>query len=256
MDQHLILLIEPSMKTNLIFKEINENIRSIILLLAIFNFSSCNSQVIKDNSKLSISPQKSFNSLMNYCDTHLDQLSSDSLIYYVDSIYRYTYRIDTTGTECLNLMIRLSKKSLSINQTSLLAAEKLGSLYLSNKEYQKALEILNKYFNDTSDVIHLMSKSEIYLKLGNREMANIGFDIVKRKCERILQNNPNLKKDSFLGYTYMLSIIAFVQEGKMAALTRMNLAKTKYPDDPFVNGLYDNFEGFMNEEELINHYLP
>jgi len=256
MDQHLILLIEPLMKTNLIFNGINKNISSTILLLALLNFSSCNAQVIKDNSKMSISPQNSFNTLLNYCDNHIDQLSSDSLILYVDSIYRYTYRIDTTGTKCLDLMIRLSKKSLSINQSSIIAAEKLGSLYLSNKEYQKSLEILNKYFNDTSDVIHLMSKSEIYLKFGNKEMANIGFDIVKRKCKRILQNNPNLKKDSYIGNMYILSVIDFMQDGKKAALDRMSIVKYKYSNDPYVIGLFEKFESFNNEQDLINYFLP
>ena len=247
--EHLILM-------DLTFSKKLNKIALIISLLTILATISCNPQTTIDKGLSHISPQQSFDSLLKYCETHIYQLPSDSLLFYADSIFRSIYNVDTTGSNCLDLMIKLSEQSLKKDPLSIDAAQHLFSFFMSKKQYYNAIEIGNKYFADTSDVVHLLTKSIIYLKLGNREMANSGFDIVKRKCERILKNNPNLKKDSYLGNTYMLSIIAFVQEGKKAALTRMNLAKIKYPDDPFVNGLYDNFEGFKNEQELINHYLP
>lgn len=241
---------------DLTFSNKLSKIAPIISLLTILTTISCTPQTIKNKELSNISPKQSFDSLLRYSETHIYQIPSDSLLLYTDSIFRSIYNVDTTGSNCLDLMIRLSEQSLKKDQSSIDAAQHLFSLYMSQKQYYKAIEIGNKYFADTSDVVHLLTKSIIYLKLGEREMANKGFDIVKRKCERILQNNPSLKKDSYLGNIYMLSVIDFIQDGKKAALTRMNLAKNKYPDDPFVNGLFDNFKGFKNEQELINNYLP
>ena len=254
MEEHLIK--EHMILMDLTFSKKLNKIAPIISLLTMLTTISCTPQTIKNKGLSNISPKQSFDSLLRYSDTHIYQIPSDSLLFYADSIFRSIYYVDTLGSNCLDLMIRLSEQSLKKDQSSTDAAQHLFSLYMSKKQYYKAIEIGNKYFTDTSDVIHLLTKSILYLKLGEREMANKGFDIVKRNCERILQNNLTLKKDSYVGNIYMLSVIDFIQDGKKAAVTRMNLAKNKYPDDPFVNGLFENFERFKNEQELINHYLP
>jgi len=249
-----LLIIEHMILMDLTFSESRNKAVTTIIFLTMLASISCTSQTNKANSD--ISSKQSFDLLLKYSETHIYQLPPDSLLFYADSIFRSTYFVDTTGTNCLDLMIRLSEQSLKKDISSINAAQHLFSLYMSNKQYYKAIEIGNKYFADTSDLVHLLTKSIIYLKLENREMANKGFDIVKRNCERTLQNNTNLKKDSYIGNMYVLSIIAFIQDGKKAALQRMSIAKHKYSNDPYVNGLFEKFEGFNNEQDLINYYLP
>jgi tetratricopeptide (TPR) repeat protein len=236
-------------------KKLNK-IALIIMLLTILTTISCTPQTIKNKGLSNISPKQSFDSLLRYSETHIYQIPSDSLLFYADSIFRSIYNVDTIGSNCLDLMIRLSEQSLKKDQSSIDAAQHLFSLYMSKKQYYRAIEIGNKYFADTSDVVHLLTKSIIYLKIGEREMANQGFDIVKRNCERILQNNPNLKKDSYLGNMWMISLILYIKDGKEKSLLNFKLAKDKYPDDLFVSGLYEKIEGYTNVNDLIENNLP
>lgn len=216
--------------------------------------SSCKPQV-SQNRPDSIKPSnQSFIALMKYCDTHLYQLSSDSLIYYVDTLFRYSYRIDTTGSDCNSLMIDLLEQALKKDQSSTKAANRLFKLYTVTKQYEKAIEVSNAYLNDTSNIAILLGKSMMYYKIGEIEKADSGFNTVRARCEKV-QDNPKLKKEYYLGKMWMLSLVIFIQEGKERSLLNFKSVKDKYPDDIIVSGLYEKIKGFNNVNDLIEDNL-
>jgi len=153
-------------------------------------------------------------------------------------------------------MINLLEQALKKDQFSKKAAEQLCSLYAQKKQYQKVIEVSNKYINDTTDIIHLYYKSMIYYKIGEKAKADSGFTFVRKRCEMILKDRPNPTKESYLGNMLPLSIILFIQEGKEKALLNFKSAKDKYPDDLLVSGLYEQIEGYKNVDDLIEKNIP
>ena len=228
----------------------------LIFSLVLFVSSGCKSQISNGQADRSKYLFPSLISLMKYCDSHMDQLSSDSLIYYTDSIWRYSYYNDTSGLKFNSLLSKLSEEALKKDKSSKKAAQRVLSLSLLEKRYEKALDISNHYFNDSSDLVHLLSKSMIYWRIGDNGNADKGFRFIKSKCERILQLDPNLKKENYLGNMWMLGLTSFILDGKEKALIRMREMTDKYPDDKFVNGLFEKVENYSNADELIKNNLP
>ena len=232
------------------------NVYLIITLSVLFVYISCMSQSSQDKSDSNKTLKESFDSFMKYCDLHVYQLSSDSLVYYTDSIFRYSYEIDTTGSNSNGLMMKLLEQALRIDPSSTKAANRLCNLYAVKKQYEKAIKISDTYLNDTSDIVVLSLKSMMYYKIGEKEKANNGFTFVRKKSERIIKDNPNLEEKYYVGNMWMISIILFIQEGKEQSLLNFKLAKDKYPDDRFVSGLYEKIEGYKNIDDLIEKNLP
>lgn len=237
-------------------KKLFFNVYLIIALLVLIAYSSCKSQSSQNSPQTNKTLKESFDSFMKYCDSNISQLSCDSLVFYTDSLFRYSYKIDTTGSNSNGLMMKLLEQALKIDPSSSKAANRLFNLYAVKKQYEKAIEVSNIYLNDTSNIIVLLGKSMMYYKIGEKAKADSGFDFVKKRCELILKVNPNPKKESYLGNTWMISLILFSYEGKEKALLNFQKAKDKYPDDRFVSGLYENIEGYKNVDDLIEKNLP
>lgn len=232
------------------------NVYLIITLLVLSVSLSCKSQSSQDKSDANKTLKESFDSFLKYCDSHAYQLSSDSLVYYTDSIFRYSYVIDTSGSNSNGLMMKLLEQALKIDTSSTKAANRLCNLYAVKKQYEKAIEISDTYLNDTSDIVVLSLKSMMYYKIGEKEKAENGFNFVSKRCQLIIKENPNLKEENYIGNMWMISIILFIQEGKEQSLLNFKLAKDKYPDDRFVSGLYEKIEGYKDVDDLIEKNLP
>jgi len=232
------------------------NVYLIIVFLVLFGSSTCKSQTFQNSIETNKTSKGSFDTFMKYCDSHLYQLSSDSLLYYTDSMFRYAYEVDTTGSNSIGLMIKLLEQALKIDTTSTKAANRLSNLYTVKKQYRQAIQVAETYLNDTSDILVLSFKSMLYYKIGEKEKANAGFDFVRKRCELIIKNNPDLKPENYIGNMWMISLILFVQQGKEQALLNFKLVKDKYPDDRFVSGLYEKFEGYKDADDLIEKNLP
>lgn len=216
---------------------------------------SCKPQASQNGPSSNISLNQSFITLMKYCDTHLYELSADSLAYYGDSIFRYSYSIDTSGSNSNSLMIKLLEQALKKDQKSTKAAIRLFNQYTFTKQYEKALNISTIYLNDSSDHVLLLEKSMIYYKIGEKGKANSGFKAVRSRCEKLL-TNPYLKKDYYLGHMWNISMVIFIQESKEKSLLNFKSAIDKYPDDLFVSGLYEKIEGYNSVNDLIDNNLP
>ena len=122
--------------------------------------------------------------------------------------------------------------------------------------YKELIDISNKYLNDSSDILHLLTKSMVYWKIGDKGNADKGFRFIKSKCDRILEQNPNLVKEKYLGNIWMLGLTTFILDGKEKALIRMKEMTEKYPDDKFVTGTYEKIGNYSNANEIIEDYLP
>lgn len=237
-------------------KKLSCNGYLIIALLVLFVSSNCKSQCSQYSPATNKNLKESFDSFMKYCDSHIYQLSSDSLVYYTDSIFRYSYEIDTTGYHSNGLMMKLLEQALKIDPSSTKAANRLFNLYAVKKQYRKAIQVSDTYINDTSDILVLSSKSMMYYKIGEKEKADNGFTFVRKRSELVIKDNPNLEEKYYIGNMWMISLMIFIQEGKEQSLLNFKIVKEKYPEDRFVSGLYEKLEGFKNVDDLIEKNLP
>jgi len=243
-------------KFNTHFELKSFRIRSVMTFVLLMIFTGCRPQVSQNKSGQKLSLNNSFRECMLYCDSHANKLSGDSLVYYADSIFRYSYMIDTTGSNCDVLMIRLLEKALSSEYSSKKAAYQLFSLYTTKKQYEKSIIVSNIYLSDTTDILHSFYRSLIYLKIGENEKAQIGFNSVRRKLEWAINQQPYLKNESYKGNMYILSLILFIQEGKNQALQNYKQVTEKYPDDLGCKQVFQELKNFKNADDLINKIIP
>jgi len=229
-----------------------KSVMTSILLLAV---SGCRPQVTQNNTVQKMPLDKSFKDCMLYCDTHANKLSGDSLVYYADSIFGYSFKIDTTGSNSDILMIKLLEQALSSEHSSKKAAYQLFSLYAIKKQYEKSISVSNIYLNDTTDILHLFYKSLIYLKIGENEKAQVGLNFVRRKLEWAIHHQAYIEHESYKGNMYILSLIFYLQDGKKQALQNYKQVTEKYPDDIGCQQLYEELKNYKNADDLISKYM-
>lgn len=210
----------------------------------------------KISAKTSDISKNSFELMLNYANSNIVNMSSDSLMVYIDSIVRTSYLVDTTGTNGLDMLIKLSEKALTDKNYSKKAARWLFGFYQIDKNYPKAIEVSEKYLNDSTEIALLFNQSLLYLKIGNKLKADSCFRKVKLHCEKTLEKPEKLKQESYVGTIYTLSIITFIEEGKSKAIRLMKRTITKYPDDLFVKGLYEQVTGYEDTKDLLSHLIP